>query len=90
MRTGVSKEFYEPGRFQTGFGMTGVSLLSEIFILPGAVDSQSPLLYVVILGGFFAIPGILGVALIVEQWRLRKHQHRRSRASGSQRLAPPR
>ena len=46
--------------------------IAALFVLPGANDSHSPILYVAIFGGLFvAIPAVLGIAIV------REHRQRR-------------
>lgn len=48
-------------RLSVGLSFIGIALLTAITILPGAKDSASPILYVIILGGLFVgVPGALG------------------------------
>ena len=72
MNFGLSNR-YIPGRIGVGVGFVAISLVTAFLILSSARDSASPLLYVCIFGGLFsAVPGILGVGIILDQL-----QHRR-------------
>ena len=45
----------------------GLALVVGVLMLPGAKESQSPLLYVCTLGGLFVgIPVIVGIAIVLE------------------------
>ena len=55
----------KPIATSVGAGFLVLAILAAVLILPDAKNSQSPLLYVVILGGLFVgIPAILGIAVI--------------------------
>jgi len=50
-----------------GVFFVAIALVDAIFILPGARESQSPILYVCIFGGLFvAIPATLGIAVVTQ------------------------
>jgi hypothetical protein len=46
----------------------GLDALTAIFVLPGARESASAVLYVLVLGGLFVgVPASLGIGIIIEQ-----------------------
>jgi hypothetical protein len=58
----------------TSLGIFSISfaILDAVIILPGAKESQSPILYVCILGGLsVGIPAAIGVGIILENRKKR-------------------
>jgi hypothetical protein len=53
-----------------GVFFVAFALIAAVLLLPGAKVSQSPILYVCIVGGLFVgIPAALGIAVVLENVR---------------------
>jgi hypothetical protein len=64
----------KPVRTSVGFCFIALALIAAVLVLPGAKESQSPLLYVCIFGGLFVgIPAALGIGVVLEN-RRKRHQ----------------
>jgi hypothetical protein len=64
----------KPFSMSLGICFIALALIAAVFILPSAKESHAPLLYVGIFGGLgVGIPAILGVAIVRENRRSRKH-----------------
>ncbi len=60
----------KPIRTSVGIYFLLFAIIAGIVALPDARHSQSPLLYVIVLGGLFvAIPATIGIAIILENRR---------------------
>jgi predicted membrane-bound mannosyltransferase len=61
-----------------GVGFVALALVTAILALPDANSSQSPWLYVCIIGGLFVgLPATLGIGVIVENIRTRRQERQR-------------
>jgi hypothetical protein len=57
----------KPVATSVGVWFIAFAILCAVLLIPGAKHSQSPLLYLCILGGLFvAIPAVLGFAVVRE------------------------
>jgi hypothetical protein len=66
---------YEPGKLSLGAFFVGFAALTAILLLPGARQSASVVLYVLVLGGLFVgVPAALGIGIIIQQLQLRKNR----------------
>jgi len=55
-----------------GIFFIGFALVAAFLVVPGAKQSESPLLYICILGGLFVgIPAALGIGVVLENRRKR-------------------
>ena len=67
----------KPVGTSVGVFFIAFAVLCAVLLMPGAKESQSPLLYVCIFGGLFVgVPAILGIAVIHE------NLHKKGRAVG--------
>lgn len=63
----------KPVRTSVGVGFLTIALFAAIVLLPNAHESQSPVLYVLLLGGLFVgVPAALGIEIIIENARGRR------------------
>ena len=68
----VMKVTGKPVPTSVGVFFIGLALLAAAFVLSGAKEAHSPILYVCIFGGLFAgVPGVLGIGIVVENRRRR-------------------
>jgi hypothetical protein len=57
----------KPIPMSVGLYSIALALINAAVILPGAKESQSPILYVCIIGGLFVgIPAALGIGVVLE------------------------
>jgi len=69
----------KPVAVGVGWFFIGFALISALLILPSAKQSQSPVLYVFLIGGLFVgIPAVLGIAVVCE------YLHNRNRARNAE------
>lgn len=62
----------KPVRTSVGLFFIAFALINAGVFLPGARGSQSPLLYVFIVGGLFVgVPAALGIGVVLENLRKR-------------------
>lgn len=62
----------KPIRTSVGISFIALAFVIAVLILPGAKESQSPLLYICILGGLFVgIPAAMGIGIVLENRRKR-------------------
>jgi hypothetical protein len=60
----------KPVATSVGVYFIAFAVLCAVLVMPGAKESQSPLLYVCILRGLFVgVPAILGIAVVHENLR---------------------
>ena len=75
MNIGMGWTRYEPEKLSLGVFFVGLAALTAIFVLPGARESASAVLYVLVLGGLFVgVPATLGIGIIIQQVQLRKNR----------------
>jgi hypothetical protein len=66
----------KPVATSVGVFFIAFALLCALLLMPGAKESQSPLLYVCTLGGLFVgVPAILGIAVVRENLHKKKRGH---------------
>lgn len=66
----------KPVTTTVGVSFIGFAVLGAFLLIPGAKQSQSPLLYVGVLGGLFVgVPAILGIAVVRENLHKKKSGH---------------
>jgi hypothetical protein len=69
----------KPVATSVGVWFIGFALLGAVLLLPGASKSESPLLFVSIVGGLFVvIPAALGIGIVLENRSNRKHVRTKS------------
>jgi hypothetical protein len=57
----------KPVATSVGVWFIAFAILSAVFLVPGAKNSESPFLYLCIFGGLFVgVPAVLGIAVISE------------------------
>lgn len=65
----------KPVRTSVGVFFVAFALVNAILLLPDAHKSQSPVLYLFVLGGLFVgVPAALGIGIIIEKLRVRKRK----------------
>lgn len=70
----------KPVATSVGVFFIAFAVLGAVVLMPGVKESQSPLLYVCILGGLFVgVPAILGIAVVHE------NLHKKSRGQATRR-----
>ena len=66
----------KPIATSVGVGFIAYAVIGAVLLMPGAKESQSPLLYVCIFGGLFVgVPGILGIAVVHENLHKKSRDH---------------
>ena len=70
----------KPVATSVGVFFIAFAVICAVLLMPGAKESQSPLLYVCTLGGLFVgVPAILGIAVVHE------NLHKKSRGQATRR-----
>ncbi len=72
----TSAGYRKAGRDERRRFLHRFAVLGAVLLMPGAKESQSPLLYVCILRGLFVgVPAILGIAVVHENLRKKSRGH---------------
>jgi hypothetical protein len=75
MDLGMGWTRYDPDKLSLGVFFVGLAALTAVLVFPGAKESASAVLYILIFGGLsVGVPGALGVGIIIQQLRFRKSQ----------------
>ncbi len=73
---------YDPDKLSLGVFFVGFAALTAVFVLPGAKESASAVLYILIFGGLYVgVPAALGIGIIIQQLQFGKSQRTRHEAS---------
>jgi hypothetical protein len=63
----------KPVATSVGVFFIAFAAVCAVLLLPGARHAQSPALYISLLGGIFiGLPGVLGIAIVLENFRNRE------------------
>jgi hypothetical protein len=82
MKLGMNYAHYDSGQLWVGLFFVVFAITGAILLLPGAAQSSSAVLYIIIFGGLFVgVPATLGLGVILAQLKLRKNQHGREKTS---------
>jgi hypothetical protein len=82
MKLGMNYTHYDSGQLGVGVFFVAFAIIGAILLLPGATQSSSAVLYILIFGGLFVgVPATLGLRVILVQLKLHKNRYGREKTS---------